>query len=126
MIIVDISTTLTEEITSSRLGHTTFLSSAPHSLQNRIIFPIPASQNKDTGQEGLEPSTFGFGDRRSTIGATDLEAIHMYGIYTLPIIGKNKTYFAFASLCNVCFRSNGQYFFSSSLPCIFLRFLYVV
>lgn len=23
------------------------------------------------GQEGLEPSTFGFGDRRSTIGATD-------------------------------------------------------
>ena len=25
------------------------------------------------GQEGLEPSTNGFGDRRSTIGATGLE-----------------------------------------------------
>ena len=29
--------------------------------------------NKLAGQEGLEPPTNGFGDRRSTIGATGLE-----------------------------------------------------
>ena len=27
------------------------------------------------GQEGLEPPTLGFGDRRSTIGATDLKIL---------------------------------------------------
>lgn len=27
------------------------------------------------GQEGLEPPTIGFGDRRSTIGATDLTSL---------------------------------------------------
>lgn len=67
MIIVEINTTFTEEIASAREGHTTFLSSATHSLKKRMIFPMTVpSFIKDTGQEGLEPSTFGFGDRRST------------------------------------------------------------
>ena len=63
-----------------RVGHTTFFNSAYDSLKkslkkviNFIIFlkkqtyPI-----NNTGQEGLEPSTFGFGDRHSTIGVIGL------------------------------------------------------
>ena len=72
---VEIKTTFTEEITSSLLGQTTFFSSAMHSLKNETIFikiQILITNFKITGQEGLEPSTCGFGDRRSTIGAIDL------------------------------------------------------
>ena len=35
-------------------------------------------------------------------------------------------YFTFDSLCRVCFLSHLQYFISSSLPCMFLRFFVVV
>lgn len=73
---VETNTTFTEDTTSERVGQTTFLNSAPHSLKNRTIFPITVPiKIKDTGQEGLEPSTFGFGDRRSTFRATDLKYI---------------------------------------------------
>ena len=69
---VEINTTFTEDPTSEAVGQTTFLSSPIHSFQKVPILAIKTSFFKITGQEGLEPSTFGFGDRRSTIGATDL------------------------------------------------------
>jgi hypothetical protein len=48
------------------------------------------------GQEGFEPTTRGFGIRCSTVGATDLETNeHSYLV----------------SLCPVCLRHFGQYFF---------------
>lgn len=40
---------------------------------NNFLYHLLASHFlKLAGQEGLEPPTLGFGDRRSTIGATDL------------------------------------------------------
>ena len=68
---VETITTFTAETTSSRVGQTTLRSSATHSFPKVIIFDI-STPFHETGQEGLEPSTFGFGDRRSTIRATDL------------------------------------------------------
>ena len=98
MIIVETTTTLTDEITSSRVGQTTLRSSPTQSFPNWTIFDIPVhllpivflrkpeqthqrqayregrprGHPAKTGQAGLEPATFGFGDRRSTIRATDL------------------------------------------------------
>jgi hypothetical protein len=44
-----------------------------------MIFFIPAPyREKCTGQEGFEPSTSGFGDRRSTIRATGLGSLLLY------------------------------------------------
>ena len=70
--IVDITTTLHEDQTSTLLGQTTLCNSPTHSLKKRIIFDTSFLLNAVTDQEGLEPPTLGFGDRRSTIRATDL------------------------------------------------------
>ena len=69
---VDITTTLHEDQTSTLLGQTTLCSSPTHSLKKRIILDTLTLLHTVTDQEGLEPPTLGFGDRRSTIRATDL------------------------------------------------------
>src|SRR5213075_2198087 len=60
------------------------------------------------GQPGLEPGTCGFGDRRSTIGAT----------------GLSRAYFV--SLCSVCLRQRGQNLGRTSLSVMVRLFLVVV
>ncbi len=68
---------------------------------------------KHSGQEGLEPSTFGFGDRRSAIRATDPQIPGKHQ-KTPCVTDMTTAYFIFASLCSTRLRSKGQYFLSSS------------
>ena len=53
-------------ISSWRVNHETFLSSTPTSDINFCIFPSIFVNRNHTGLVGLEPTTHGFGDRRST------------------------------------------------------------
>ena len=159
MIIVETTTTLTDEITSSRVGQTTLRSSPTQSFPNWTIFDIPVhllpivflrkpeqthqrqayresrprGHPAKTGQAGLEPATFGFGDRRSTIRATDLGNRESLFQSAPGFPGKlppgslpPENYLTFVSLCSVCLRSNGQYLFNSSFPWVFFRFFLVV
>src|SRR3982751_5236130 len=90
------STTIVVPITSSRVGKLTFRISVRTSDRNSLAFVHQfiawASISKFyrlkrlAGQEGFEPPTFGFGDRRSTIRATAL-----YGYLLSKRTGQNAS-----------------------------------
>src|SRR5262245_3753461 len=71
------STTTVVPTTSWRVGNETLFHSERTSLRNSLtllnqLFIDSNQRRKVAGQEGFEPPTFGFGDRRSTVGATGL------------------------------------------------------
>ena len=72
-------TILVESIKSLRVNQDTFLSSAITSvIKFRVLLNISYIL---TGLVGLEPTTHGFGDRRSTIGATGLQVFRASGSF---------------------------------------------
>src|SRR5680860_1648224 len=75
------------------------------------------------GQEGFEPPTSGFGDRRSTVGATALRS-SSDRISDSPHAGRPCPYFV--SLCAVCEPHHLQNFWNSSRSGSFRLFFIVV
>jgi hypothetical protein len=67
-IISDTITTVTDPANSCLEGHATFFNSFLQSTKNRAILPniFLLLFSFLAGQEGFEPPTSGFGDRRST------------------------------------------------------------
>lgn len=70
------------------------------------------------GLEGFEPPAYGFGDRHSTVGVTALQAVR-------DVEFPDESCYL-VSRCKVCLRSQGQYFFNSSLPVVFFLFFRVL
>src|SRR5207245_11006969 len=101
-----------------------------HSPRVRHLDPVesagsgrPDPVGKLAGQEGLEPPTCGFGDRRSTIGATGLACSARAGS-ARPPAKPSASYFV--SLWSVCLRHRGQNFGLTSLSVMVRLFLVVV
>ena len=45
---------------------------------------MPLNAERLAGQEGFEPPTYGFGDRRSAVGATGLFRLHVVRMLPAP------------------------------------------
>src|SRR5215813_5430576 len=83
------------------------IASTTYPMATMRVF-VMSQPKRLAGQPGLEPGTCGFGDRRSTIGATGLRRAY------------------FVSLCSVCLRQRGQNLGRTSLSVMVRLFLVVV
>ena len=129
------TTTAVPLIASLRVGHVTFFTSALTSPRNSIAFENIILKQVNTGQEGFEPPTLGFGIRCSTVRATDLirnpHHFQRRDGTTPPnhlSIQQNPhsqppSFLYLVSLWGVCFLQNLQYFINSSLCVVVILFL---